>query len=117
MTIHGMSKADGSRLTGFEHVHQSVWDILTTPVGTRVMRREYGSRVPELIDKPMTPEVVTDIIVDAAEAILRWEPRFQPTNINIESATAAGEMGLAIQGRWFHLWPDLSVSRDAEVLV
>lgn len=117
MTIHGMSKADGRRLTGFDHVRQSVWDILTTPVGTRVMRRDYGSRVPELIDKPMTPEVITDIIMAAAEAIYRWEPRFQPTHMAIETANAAGELGLAIEGRWFFRWPDVSESRNVEVFV
>jgi phage baseplate assembly protein W len=117
MTIHGMSKADGTALAGFEHVRQSVWDILTTPVGSRVMRRDYGSRVPELIDKPMTPPVIIDVFVAAAEAIIRWEPRFRPTQMSVETANAAGQLGLSIRGRWFHRWPDTSETRDVEVLI
>ncbi len=52
----GMNAATGRNLTGLDHLHQSIADILSTPIGTRVMRRDYGSRLPELIDAPMTPD-------------------------------------------------------------
>uniref|UniRef100_UPI0026076D20 ATPase domain-containing protein n=1 Tax=uncultured Sphingobium sp. TaxID=316087 RepID=UPI0026076D20 len=32
-----------------------VRDILTTPIGSRLMRRDYGSLIPELIDQPANP--------------------------------------------------------------
>ena len=32
------------------HLNQSIADILTTPIGTRVMRPDYGSNIPRLID-------------------------------------------------------------------
>ena len=39
----GMARTTGAALDGLEHIKQSVLDILSTPVGTRAGRREYGS--------------------------------------------------------------------------
>ena len=61
---------------GLNHVKQSVEDILTTPLNTRVMRRDYGSALFDLIDKPLNSETKLDIIAATAEALSRWETRF-----------------------------------------
>ena len=58
MTIAtGMSRtpADGrfEILPWQEHIDQSIGDILSTPIGTRVMRPDYGSRIPRLVDRPI----------------------------------------------------------------
>ena len=49
----GMSNRNGSYLTDEEHLKQSIIDILTTPVGSRVICREYGSNLFKLIDQPV----------------------------------------------------------------
>jgi phage baseplate assembly protein W len=45
MTVRylGMNSQTGLSISEVEHIRQSVRDILVTPVGSRVMRREYGS--------------------------------------------------------------------------
>jgi hypothetical protein len=48
----GMNAAGTGTLTDEDHVWQSVNDILLTPVGSRLMRRNYGSLCPDLIDSP-----------------------------------------------------------------
>ena len=45
----GMDRETGKSLSGIEHLRQSIRDILTTPIGSRVMRRDYGSRLFELL--------------------------------------------------------------------
>ena len=50
-----MNRATGRRITAADHLRQSVADIITTPIGSRVMRRDYGSLVPALIDQPHNP--------------------------------------------------------------
>ena len=47
--MRGMSAQTGAPLDGGERLAQSVRDILTTPIGSRVMRRDYGSQIFELI--------------------------------------------------------------------
>lgn len=54
----GMNPDGTGNLNDMEHLKQSVRDILTTPLASRVMRREYGSLVPDLIDEPMNNTTV-----------------------------------------------------------
>jgi len=74
--MNGTNANIGKLLGGLSHVKQSVEDILTTPLNTRVMRRDYGSALFDLIDKPLNSETVLDIIAATAEALSRWETRF-----------------------------------------
>ena len=51
--LAGMARATGKAMAGVDHIAQSIGDILTTPLGSRVMRRDYGSLLPQLIDAPL----------------------------------------------------------------
>lgn len=113
----GMNRATGARLEGIDHLKQSVWDILTTPIGTRVMMREYGSEVPNVIDKPINAETIIDVFAAAADAIDRWEPRFKLRQLGIPEATAAGNVGLILKGFWYPDWPKREGGREVEVIL
>ncbi|ORJ50998.1 baseplate assembly protein [Kluyvera intermedia] len=80
----GMSRSTGSAVTDAEHISQSVSDILRTPVGSRVMRREYGSLLSAMIDQPQTPALELQIRVACYMALLKWEPRVTLTAITTE---------------------------------
>lgn len=44
MTMYtGMNQQSGLALTDMDHIRQSVRDILLTPQGSRIDRRQYGS--------------------------------------------------------------------------
>lgn len=73
----GINAATGAPLTDWAHVQQSLAKILTTRIGTRVMRRDFGSDLPDLVDRKMTPGNILLIYSAAATAIERWEPRFR----------------------------------------
>ena len=49
----GVDASTGRALDGMQHLGQSIGDILMTPMGSRVMRRDYGSLLTELIDQPI----------------------------------------------------------------
>lgn len=95
----GMNGADGTPLSGIDHLRQSIRDILTTPIGSRVMRREYGSRLFQLVDRPTTPGLMVELYVATAEALERWEPRFKLTEVKGESL-AEGHVSLTLSGRY-----------------
>jgi len=42
--------------------------------------------LPELVDAPINRETITDIYAATAEAIARWEPRFDVTQVVIAGA-------------------------------
>ena len=71
----GMNRATGERISDVDHISQSIGDILRTPVGSRVMRREYGSLLSQMIDQPQTPALELQIMAACYMAILKWEPR------------------------------------------
>lgn len=55
--MRGMDAKTGKVLEGIDHLKQSIIDILTTPVNSRIMRRSYGSRLLELVDKPINRDL------------------------------------------------------------
>lgn len=86
----GTDAATGKKLGGIAHLRQSINDILTTPVGTRVMRRDYGSKLFELVDAPLNRETMLNIFAATAGAIARWEPRYLVKKVTADSAEAGG---------------------------
>lgn len=91
----GMSRTNGRAVEFDAHLAQSINDILTTPVGSRVMRRDYGSDLPRLIDAPLNGETQVDVFAAVAEALDRWEPRLRLVRVSIDSAVA-GRMQLSM---------------------
>ena len=97
----GINRATGKWISGWQHVAQSIFDILSTPLGTRVMRRTYGSRLFDLLDRPMTIENILEVYLATAEALDRWEPRFKLRNVRVNDASGQGRLTLSIYGTYF----------------
>jgi len=96
----GMNASTGRALEGIAHIEQSVRDILATPIGTRVMRRDYGSLLPELIDQPLTDALMLQAYAATVMAIIRWEPRILVTAVRQSiSSTQPGRATLEIEGQ------------------
>ncbi|WJV55695.1 GPW/gp25 family protein [Pectobacteriaceae bacterium CE70] len=81
----GMNRNNGESLSDISHLRQSVRDILITPQGSRVMRRQYGSLLSTLIDQPQSPAVKLQVQAACYMALLQWEPRLKLTAITLES--------------------------------
>ena len=88
----GMNRFDGRALNESQHISQSIQDILTTPLGSRVMRRDYGSAIFELIDQPQSAAVKLQIMAAAVIALTRWEPRIRITEIEVIAGDLNGKM-------------------------
>ena len=87
----GMDRETGAPLSGDQHLIQSISDIITTPLGTRPMRRDYGSLVPELLDRPLHAATALLLASAAAMAVARWEPRVTVRKVEITGDLAAGQ--------------------------
>ncbi|WP_298756853.1 GPW/gp25 family protein [uncultured Campylobacter sp.] len=66
-------------------VEDSIKDILSTPIGSRVMLPEYGSRLFELIDRRVNDEFHADLSYFVIEAVQRWEKRVQVDEVKLIS--------------------------------
>lgn len=92
----GMARTSGAVLDGLEHIRQSVADILSTPLGSRVGRRDYGSLLPELIDQPMTPANILRVYAATAVAISRFEDRIRLRRVSLSAGERAGSATIVI---------------------
>ncbi|WP_245391823.1 GPW/gp25 family protein [Salinicola aestuarinus] len=72
-----MNRTTGGPLDSIEHIRQSIADILTTPIGSRLMRRDYGSLLPELVDQPLNGATALRAYSATVVALMRWEPRIR----------------------------------------
>jgi hypothetical protein len=104
-----MHAINGQVLSGLAHLHQSLRDILTTPMGSRVMRRVYGSAVPELIDQPLNGTTRLQLYAATAYALQRWEPRLRLSNVQLHY-NAQGQAHLTLEGTTFNQGVELSVT-------
>lgn len=95
--MRGTNVFTGKELAGVDHLRQSIHDILTTPIGSRVMRRDYGSRLYQLVDAPMNRSTLLSLYAATVEAIARWEPRFKVQKV-IASAASPGSVTLDVTG-------------------
>ncbi|MED7790453.1 GPW/gp25 family protein [Klebsiella aerogenes] len=94
--MQGMNRDTGKPLSGTDHIRQSVMDILTTPLGTRVMLPLYGSNLQRLVDHPDNGVTAIRVVMAAAVALARWEPRIAVSSIEVLSA-GAGKIEITIR--------------------
>ena len=115
MTLYiGMNQDNGKAISDADHLRQSVRDILLTPQGSRIARREYGSLLSALIDQPQNPALRLQIMAAVYVSLSRWEPRLTLDSITINSSFD-GYMVVELTGKRNNGAPvSLSVSTGAD---
>lgn len=95
----GMDRDTGAPLSGLEHLRQSIADILGTPLGSRRMRPEYGSKLRRMVDLPVTEGWKSAVQAEVARALGRWEPRIQLQRVSVVSVVQ-GVITLKVAGSY-----------------
>lgn len=92
-----MHRQTGSSIEENAHIAQSIGDILTTRIGSRVMRREYGSHLVDLIDSPGNGPTLLLCYAAIAMSLMRWEPRIRLGRVQLTALSAAGQFTLEVE--------------------
>lgn len=95
----GMDRRTGQPLSGLEHLRQSIEDILTTPVGSRRMRPDYGSQLRRYVDLPVNEGWKSAVQAEVARALGRWEPRLQLERVRV-TAVLDGQITMSLVGTY-----------------
>lgn len=96
-----MSRFTGKRISDADHLQQSIVDILTTPLGSRVMLRNYGSTLFQLIDRPINKNLTWAMQATVIAALTKWEPRLLISKVQIDpSDWQNGKVQLALEGHY-----------------
>ncbi|MDN4056339.1 GPW/gp25 family protein [Massilia sp. YIM B02763] len=97
--MRGMDHTTGRTIAGVAHLCQSIARILTTPRGSRIARREFGSDLQDLVDAPLNPATRLRLFAATATALMRWEPRLKLTRVDLRvDATQPGRAVIVIEG-------------------
>ncbi|AWY99594.1 gene 25-like lysozyme [Rhodobiaceae bacterium] len=90
--MKGMNAHNGASLDGIDHLRQSISDILTTPLGSRVMRRDYGSLAFQLIDQAANASGHMLLKAVCAHALAKWEPRVRLIRVALSDMSKDGRV-------------------------
>lgn len=98
MMYLGMNRDTGEAITDIEHIRQSVRDILITPEGSRIARRDYGSMLSAMIDWPQNDATKLQVMAATYTALSRWEPRIRLASVKI-TRNQDGSMQVDLTGQ------------------
>ncbi|MDN7142694.1 GPW/gp25 family protein [Pseudomonas sp. JQ170] len=93
----GLDRRTGQPIAGVAHLRQSIEDILTTPLGSRRMRPEYGSNLRRYVDLPVNEGWKSAVQAEVARALGRWEPRLKLERVRV-TAVVGGQITLQLTG-------------------
>jgi len=99
----GIDRRTGAVIDNLTSAYQGVEVILTTRLASRIMRREFGAGVVDLLGRALVPSLFATWMQLVATAIDLWEPRLSvrriaPTGSVDEIRT--GHAGLLIEAEY-----------------
>ncbi|MGY1636830.1 GPW/gp25 family protein [Geodermatophilus sp. SYSU D00742] len=68
---------------GDERIRQSIWLVLATAPGERVMLPDFGCGVHDLVFQPNTAAVRGSVRAEVRDALVRWEPRIDVIDVAV----------------------------------
>jgi uncharacterized protein len=90
-----ITPAGGLARARYEHrVEESIYLILSTAKGERVMLPEFGCGIHELVFAPNTPGTIGLVAQQVRRSLVTWEPRIDVLDIVVDSS--AGEPNLLL---------------------
>jgi len=105
MSTLGFDRTTFKPMIGFAHVVMNIHVIVITPLGARVMRRDFGSAIPALLGQSnVTEPALLRFCMALTLAIFLWEKRFAvrqflfPATITSPEDRRQGKIGIRMVG-------------------
>jgi hypothetical protein len=96
---------------GIDEIEEAIQIILTTPIGQRVMRPLFGSRIHELVFAPINSGTATAAVHYVREALGYWEPRIDVKDVVVEQDS--GHLGCLL----IYIVYEIKATHDRRALV
>ena len=84
-------------LDGADKVRQSIWTILQTEPGERLMRPAFGCGLRAYLMKPNTAATRSLIKRDVERALASWEPRIDLESVSVEPGEDPAQVTITIR--------------------
>ena len=66
-------------------IRESIWIILATAPGERVMRHDFGCGIHRLVFALNDAATLGEVKTEVREALIRWEPRIDVVDVTVEA--------------------------------
>lgn len=93
-----ISNLTGQPIDNDEQLRQKIIDVLTTPIGTRLMRRDYGCGMIDALDMPVTTSTLALAKARIAKALKAFVKNFATLKITITQAIDNFRYAISIIG-------------------
>src|SRR5215471_20286930 len=72
-------------VSGDDNVEQSLHILLMTQLGERVMRSDFGTKLPRLVFSPGSTQYLRLLERTVQDAVINWEPRVDVDQVTAEA--------------------------------
>ena len=79
-------------LGGDDKIRQSIWILLSTAAGERLMLPEFGCGIHDLVFQANTAALRGVVQGKVREALVRWEPRIDLLDVRVDSPSDEGNL-------------------------
>lgn len=83
---------------GPDRIRDSIWIIVRTSLGERVMRPRFGASSDEYVFQSNSPATRAALQAAINTALLQWEPRIEVANVRVDAAASDPERRLLDTG-------------------
>jgi phage baseplate assembly protein W len=90
----GLSYSEGP-----ERIQDAIWIVLSTALGERLMRPDFGAGVHDYVFQPNSDVMRTRLQSAVNDALLKWEPRIELTNVNVQEGDQPSQVRVSIDYR------------------
>jgi phage baseplate assembly protein W len=80
-----------------ENVRQSIWLVLGTAKGERVMRPDFGCGIYDLVFEVNSPSTAGRVAQEVQDALLYFEPRIDLLDVQVQAAGAGEVLLISIE--------------------
>ncbi len=82
--------------SGPERIQDAIWIVLSTSLGERLMRPNFGAGVNDYVFRSNSDVVRTQLRTAVNDALLRWEPRIELLNVIVQEGTEPSQVLISI---------------------
>jgi hypothetical protein len=93
------AKGGLSYSAGPERIQDAIWIVLSTSLGERLMRPDFGAGVHDYVFQPNSDVIRTRLQSAVNGALLKWEPRIELTNVNVQEGDQPSQVLVSIDYR------------------
>jgi len=93
------AKGQLSYSAGPDRIQDAIWIILSTSLGERLMRPDFGAGIHDYVFQPNSEVIQTQLRAAVNKALLKWEPRIDLLNVTVQEGSQPSEVLVSIDYR------------------